>query len=152
MFEVGRSGVRNVLIFSQDTAVQNQELLAFFASYRRERFLYCTILASFGDAEMVEASESLLRKLCHEPTVFLADAYNEKLRESLKALFDGAVASEPSSVKPLGPLSALEVGQEVDLETIWQELQLRDGPLIRWARGSTEILLSMYKALHKYNY
>ena len=109
------------------------------------------ILPCFGNAEMVEASESLLRKLCHEPTAFLADAYNKQLRESLKALFDGAVASEPTSVKPLGPLSALEVGQEVDLETIWQQLQLRDGPLIRWARGSTEILLSMYKALHNYN-
>ncbi len=57
------------------------------------------------------------------------------LRRTLKALFDVATAKEPPGVKPLGPISALLIetnGNDLDAETIWQELQLRDAPLLRW--------------------
>ena len=50
-------------------------------------------------------------------------------------------ASEPLGIKPLGPIPELIV-EGLDSESIWQELQLRDLPLLKWARGTTAVLTS----------
>ena len=57
-----------------------------FRIHHQAAILYNSLLS---ETPMVEASESLLHRLCHEPTVFLADAYNMKLREVLKLYLMG---------------------------------------------------------------
>jgi hypothetical protein len=49
-------------------------------------------------------------------------------------------ACEPQGVKPLTNLSELIVNA-LDSESIWNELQLRNTPLLKWARGTTSSLL-----------
>ncbi len=90
-----------------------------------------------------------LLQVCHDPAATLlpnSSGFEDHLRDSLKKLFDTATALEPAGVKPLGPLSELQVQEAFDAETIWQELRLRDGPLLRWARGTTGVLHHLHGA------
>lgn len=84
---------------------------------------------------------SVFEKIIEAPTTLLTDKkLAETLRATLKLVFDAAVETEPTGVAPLGPLNALIV-DGLDSETIFEEMQLRDKPLLKWARGSTAVLL-----------
>ena len=80
---------------------------------------------------------SVLLPLADSPSRIVRDkALVAELRTTVKLIFDRAVASEPPGVKPLGPLAELLV-DGLDAESIWEELQLRNRPLLKWARGTT---------------
>eukprot|EP00617_Octactis_speculum_P016723 CAMPEP_0185747964 /NCGR_PEP_ID=MMETSP1174-20130828/6613_1 /TAXON_ID=35687 /ORGANISM="Dictyocha speculum, Strain CCMP1381" /LENGTH=665 /DNA_ID=CAMNT_0028423405 /DNA_START=40 /DNA_END=2037 /DNA_ORIENTATION=+ len=94
------------------------------------------------------SSTEVIDRIAEDPTLLLDVDKHDKLvvnlRDSLKRIFDGAIACEADGIKPLAEdLPELYV-EGLDPESIWQEMQLREKALSRWTRGTLHSLLGAH--------